>query len=211
MDLSQMRARLRKDLHDEDSANYRWNDSELDRHLQHALRDLSLSIPLEAKATLQTSAGSRELSMASLSDLLWIEAVEYPAGDYPPSYVRFSLWGTTLTLLVEGSPAQGESVNLYYNKLHTLDTQGSTIPSSFEDLVVVGAGAYAALEWASFATNRLNLGGSSTWEAYLLWGQKQMSAFQSALAKHGARHRVRARRLYTPAIPPKSQTKDWGP
>ena len=104
MDLGQMRSRLRKDLHDEDTSNQRWTDGELDRHIQRAVRDFSLSLPLEAKTTLTTTAGSRDLSIAGLTDLVAIEAVEYPAGDYPPAYVPYSVWLSTLTMLLEAAP-----------------------------------------------------------------------------------------------------------
>src|SRR5919108_6140117 len=95
--IADIRARLRKDLHDEDSANYRWTDGELDRHTQHAVREFSLALPLEAKTALTTTAGSRDLSLSSLTDLVAIEAVEYPAGLFPPSYARYSVWLSTPT------------------------------------------------------------------------------------------------------------------
>ena len=88
MDLSEMRDRLRTDLHDEDAANYRWTDAELDRHIDRSVREFSLALPLEATAALTTAADSRDLSIASLSDLVAIEAVEHPVGEYPPSFVR---------------------------------------------------------------------------------------------------------------------------
>ena len=68
MNLSQMRALVRRDLHDEDAANYRWSDDELDRHITRAVRELSLAAPLEGKAVLTTTADSRDLSLASLAD-----------------------------------------------------------------------------------------------------------------------------------------------
>ena len=159
MNLNDMRSRIRKDLHDEDSQNYRWTDSDLNRHIDHALRELSLSCPLETKATLSTTAESRDLSLSSLSDLVEIEAVEYPVGNYPPSYVRFSVWADTLTLLMDSLPGDAEDVYVYYGKLHTLDADSSTLPAKLEDLVALGAAAHASIEWASFATNRVNLGG----------------------------------------------------
>ena len=183
MNLSEMRGRLRKDLHDEDTANQRWTDGELDRHIQRAVRDLSLSAPLEAKANLSTTAGSRDLSVAGLTDLVAVEAVEYPAGDYPPTYVPYSVWLSTLTMLIDAAPGGVESVNVYHTKLHTLDATSSTLPSRFEDVVATGAGAYAALEWASFATNRVNVGGQDVWRDYLTWGQERLAEFESALAE----------------------------
>jgi hypothetical protein len=209
MNLTEMRARVRQDLHDEDANNYRWTDDELDRHIEHAVRELSLAVPLEAKATPTTTAGSRELSIASLTDLVAIEAVEYPVGEYPPRYVRFSLWGETLTLLIESTPGDGEEVYVYYGKLHTLDETNSTIPSPLEELVAIGAEGYAAIEWASFATNRVNLGGDQAWRNYLVWGQDRLASFMKGLAKHSRKNVVRYRRLYRSYEPGAGQTSEW--
>ncbi len=211
MNLSEMRGRLRKDLHDEDAANQRWTDGELDRHIQRAVREFSLAAPLEAKAALTTTAGSRDLSIAGLADVVEIEAVEYPTGEYPPSYARFSVWQTTLTLLMEAAPAGVEPVNVYYTKLHTIDATSSTVQSRFEDVIAAGADGYAAVEWASFATNRVNVGGPQVWREYLAWGQERLAEFQKALARHGRRSAVRARRLYGAAAPAADQSTVVGP
>jgi len=211
MNLSTMRDRLRQDLHDEDTANQRWTDGELDRHIQRAVRDFSLSAPLEAKSALSTTAASRDLSIAGLTDLVAIEAVEYPTGDYPPAYVPYSVWLSTLTMLIDSTPGGAESVNVYHTKLHTLDATSSTLPSRFEDVVATGAGAYAALEWASFATNRVNVGGQDVWRDYLTWGQERLAEFERALARHGRRNAVRARSLYRPATTPVDQSTVTGP
>ena len=93
MDLPSMRTRLRRDLRDTDPANERWPDGALDRHIERALRELSLAAPLETTATLGTVAGSRDLSVAALTDRVSIDDVEYPAGLYPPSRPPFSLRG----------------------------------------------------------------------------------------------------------------------
>jgi len=207
MNLSEMRTRVRRDLHDEDASSYRWSDSELDRHIEHAVRELSIAVPLEAVATLTTTPGSRELSLSGLDGLIQVEAVEYPVGKYPPSYVRFSLWGSTLTLLVDEAPQEAESVKVYYGKLHTLDATTSTIPPYLEELVAIGAEGYASLEWASFATNRLNVGGPDTGHHYLVWGQERLAHFHQRLAKLGRRSSLRVRRLYTPAGQGASQTE----
>ena len=211
MNLSEMRTRVRRDLHDEDPENQRWTDDELDRHIERAVRELSLAIPLEAKAPLTTSEGSRDISLASLSDLVAVEAVEYPVDKYPPSYIPFSLWAGTLTLLVDATPPGDQSVNVYYGEMHTLDATTSTIPPHLEELVATGAAAYAALEWASFATNRINVGGQDVWRQYLTWGQERLAVFSRALAKHGRRNAVRVRRLYTPATQPVDQSTVWQP
>ncbi len=211
MDLSEMRDRLRKDLHDDDAQNQRWTDAELDRHIQRAVGDFSLSVPLEAKTTLSTTVDSRDLSIAGLTDLVAIEAVEYPVGGYPPTYVPFSVWLSTLTMLIDSPPGAVEDVNVYYTKLHTLDETTSTLPTRFEEVMATGAAAYAALEWASFATNRVNVGGQDVWRDYLSWGQQRLAQFQSALAQHGRRNTVRVRHLYRPATTPVDQSTVEGP
>jgi hypothetical protein len=208
MNLSEMRALVRRDLHDEDAGNYRWTDDELDRHIQRAVREASLASPLESKAVLTTTASSRDISLTSLSDRVVVEAVEYPIDHYPPVYVPFSLWGDTLTLLVDSAPLTEDDVRVYYGKLHTLDESESTLPAILEDVVATGAAGYAALEWASFATNRVNAGGSETWRDYLVWGEQRLAAFSAALARFGHRSAVRVRRLYTPASPLDRQSID---
>lgn len=211
MDLNQMRTLVRRDLHDEDAANYRWSNNEIDRHIQRAVTELSLAVPQEIKATLTTTAGSRNISVSTLTNLINIEAVEYPVDKHPPVYVRFSLWAQTLALLIEKAPAGSESVYVYYGKLHTLDATTSTIPSRLEDLIATGAAAYAALEWSSFATNRVNVGGESTWRYYQAWGQERLSAFLKGLANNSVRNALHVKELYLPAQPKPSQTTDWGP
>ena len=156
--IGDLRDALRIELHDEDEE--RWQDDVLDRHLQRAARELAFVWPREQKTTLSTTSGSRDLSLSSLSDLVRILAVEYPVGQYPPAYVQFSRFGDTLTLLVEQTPGDGEDVAVYWGSLHALDSMTSTLPPAAEDAVITGAAAFAAIEWASFATNRANVAGA---------------------------------------------------
>lgn len=211
MDLPEMRSRARQDLHDEDAAAYRWTDAELDRHIQHAVRELGLVVPREVRSTLATTTGSRDLSLASLTDLVHVEAVEYPVDKYPPVYVPFSLWAGTLSLLIDGAPSGAESVYVFHGRLHTLDATTSTLPSPLEDLVAAGAEGYAALEWASFATNRVNVGGTDVGRRYQAWGRERLDSFLSGLASQNHRNRVRARQMYVAARPGPNQSTDWGP
>lgn len=201
MTLPALRTRLRRDLHDEDPANQRWTDAELDRHLLRAVQEVSLAAPREAKATLMAPGGTRTLSVAALGDRVAIEAVEYPTGRYPVSYVAYSLWDQELTLLTEDVPAAGAQVTVYYGRLHAVDATSSTLPPTLEEAVLMGAAAYAALEWANFAINRVNVGGSETWRAYLAWGQERLAAYHKALARLARKNVVRVRRLYRAAEP----------
>ena len=199
-----LRDALRIELHDEDDE--RWADDVLDRHLQRAARELSFAWPREQKSVLETEAGSRELSLASLSGLVRVLALEYPVGEYPARFVQFSSFGETLTLLVEQSPGEAEDVAVYWGGLHTLDSESSTLPPAAEDAVITGAAAYAALEWASFATNRANVGGHEAVDDYLRWGERQLARFHEMLSRFGENGRLRTSRLFVPERPDASQS-----
>src|SRR3972149_4005354 len=134
MNLTEMRTIVRRDLHDEDAANYRWTNNELDRHIAHAVKDFSEAVPYEQKATKATTSGSREINISTVTDRIMVEAVEYPVDKFPRKYQRFSLWADSLTLLGDEIP-DGANAYIYYGKLHTLGSSSSTIPTVYEDLV----------------------------------------------------------------------------
>ncbi len=209
MNLTEMRTRVRRDLKDEDAASYRWTSDEIDRHISHAVKELSEAVPYEQKTVIATTSGSREIDVSSLTDRIMIEAVEYLADKFPRRYQRFALWGETITLLGDELP-DGSNANIYYGKLHTLgDT--STIPAIYEDLVAAGAAGYAAVEWAVYATNRVSVGGTGTPAEFLAWGRERLEHFKGELKRLGRRNRVRVRSLYRPYYTPVSRTTDYGP
>ena len=210
MNLAEMRAIVRRDLKDEDAANYRWSDDELDRHIAHTIKEFSEAIPLEQKAAKATTAGSRELDISTITKRIMIQAIEYPVDRFPKIYQLFSLWADTITLLGDEVPDGGDAY-IYYGKLHTLDATSSTIPSHLEDLIAIGACGYAAVEWAAFAINRVNVGGTITADEFLNWGREKLSYFRNELRRLGRRNRARLNQLYKPAYPAVSKTTDYGP
>ena len=195
MNLSEMRTIVRRDLHDEDAGNYRWTDDELDRHIQRAVKEFSEQVPYEQKATEATTAGSREIDISNLTNRIIIEAVEFPIDTDPPTYPRFSIWGDVLTI-ASGSEPDGSNCRIYYGTLHTLDASSSTLPPKHEDLVATGACGYAAVEWAAYAINRVNVGGANVSKEFRLWGSEKLAVFQEALRRLGRRQRVRVQRLF---------------
>lgn len=198
MNLPTMRTMVRRDLKDDDAANQRWSDDELDRHIGHAVLDVSQAIPEEKKSSgiVIPTPASREVDISSLTDRVAVDAVEYPTDEYPKRYRRFSVWADTLTLLIDETPTQGESVVVYYGKTHTLDASTSTIPAHLEDLVAVGAGAYAAMEWGAYAVNQANVGGEPTPRQYLDWAESRLDYYRKELKRYGRNSRIKIRQLY---------------
>ncbi len=194
MTLSDMLTLVRRDLKDE-TTPYRWSDAELERHILHAVKDFSGEVPYEQKATVATTAGSSVIDISAITGRVTVEAVEYPVNQYPRSYPRFSLWEDTIYLLGDEVP-DGSNAYIYYGKLHTLGTT-STIPAKYEDLIAVGACGYAAVEWAAYAVNRVNIGGIMTPREFLNWGNQRADFFRAELKRLGRRNKVRIRELYT--------------
>lgn len=197
MDLPTMRTKVRRDLKDEDSV--RWSDDELDRHIQHAVLDIAQAVPLEAKdeSLVIPTPASREIDISSITGLTYVEAVEYPTEEYPKRYRESRVWGNTLELLIDETPTADDPVYLYYGKTHTLDDSSSTLPPHLEDLCAVGAGAYAALEWAAYAINQVNVGGEPTPREFLEWAQRRLDFYHKELNRYGRQSSLKIRRLFT--------------
>ena len=208
MDLATMRTRTRTDLKDTDENSYRWSDTVLDRHIDHAVREYSRVSPREMKAVLATVADSRELDISSLTDRVSVYAAEYPAGEFPQRYSRFSIYQDTLTLLGDDVP-DGSNAYIYYGKLHTLDGSSSTIPSQHEDLIAAGAEAFALTEYAAYAIDRLSTGGEQVAQRFRIRGEELYRHFKKELKR--IKSRLRSKSLYSPAAASVSKSTDWGP
>lgn len=210
MNLAAMITLVRADLHDSDANIYRWTDTELTRYINRAVGELSESLPLPAKATLSTTAGSRDLNISGLNDRIMVAAVEYPVDATPPNYQQFSIWGDTLTIL-GGDLPDGSNCNILYGAKHTLDANGSTLPAKYEDLVAGGACGYAATSMAVYAINKVNVGGTVTPGDLLEWGNQKLKFFRQELKRMGRRNRVSINALYEPYFANISKTTDPGP
>src|SRR5262249_15156080 len=161
---------------------YRWADNALDRHLLRAVDELSEVWPDEKVASLTATAGSRDLSISTLTELVRIERVEWPVSQYPREYVLFSTWGTTLTLETENTPSASTlAVNVYYGKRHQVERLSSTMAAEVEETVLLGASAFALLELADYTVNRVNTGGAGAASVYLGQGDERLARFRQSL------------------------------
>lgn len=202
--ISTLRDRVRIDLRDE--TDDRWPDATLTRHLEHAIRDYSLAQPREMVTAIATTNGSRDVSISSLSDLHSVVAVEFPVSVYPKEFRQFTRWGTTVTL-ADCFTGTGANCNVYWLAMHPVDA--STLPTYLDDVIARGAAGYAAVEWASYATDRVNVGGDDVAKHYSRWGQDALAEFRAELAKLG--RKLRQSHMFTPAVAVNSKTRDFGP
>ncbi|MCD6453568.1 MAG: hypothetical protein J7K77_04715 [Dehalococcoidales bacterium] len=194
MNLSEMITMVRNNLKDEITP-YQWSDDELTRHINHALRELSERTPLPAEAILPTISTSRAVDISSLTERIMVQAVEYPLGAFPTQYQRFSIWGDVL-VIISGDTPNGTNCRIYYGVLHTIDTNSSTVPTKYEDLVVTGACGYAVISQAVASINRVNVGGEMTADQYRSWGEERLTAFRDSLKRLGRRQQLRDHQLF---------------
>ncbi len=178
--LSTLRADVRKDLDDQDAANYRWTDLVLNRHILRAVQMYQEVSPRDVIVTIAAVEGQRTYSLAAYADLIAVVRVEYPAGDYPPNWVPWELFGTDLTVLVATAPKAGEDIKVYYTGSHTCTEGSATIPAEDEHVVTLGAGAFAAVEWANYAINRVNASPQVV-DQYRRWGENRLREFRREL------------------------------
>ncbi|WP_322795446.1 hypothetical protein [Tepidiforma sp.] len=192
--LADLRARLRIDL--DDTAGERWDDAALDRHLQHAVSDISLAAPRRARVTVPTAPGSREVDVRGIGGLLGIDRAEYPAGLEPPGWVEFEQLDGAV-LLVSGPVPDGRDAAFWCRLAHVVDAGGSTLGPRLEELAVLGAAAFAAFEAASGTLERVTLN-PATAERYAALGRARETAFRQLLREAAGRGRVRSLRARLP-------------
>jgi hypothetical protein len=195
MDLSTMRTLVRRDLKDEDNANYRWQDNEIDRAIGRAVAELSRYVPREMKTTIATMDGSRQIDIAALTDRVSVDRVEFPVDETPRRFQRFVVFSDTVTLTgdVEGD---GTDCYVYWGKMHTLDGSSSTIPVYLEDVLSLGAAAYAVLAQAQYRTDVAGIGGERADSDYKDWGTARLKEFKSQLRKFGRNRRLKIGALF---------------
>ncbi len=179
--MATLRTLLRVDL-DEPTAD-RWSDDDLDRHIGHAVRDINRTAPREMKSSGLTipDPASREVDISSLTSLINVVTVEYPLDGYPRVLRHFEIWGSTLRLLSDTMPVAGADVCVFYTAQHVVDAAGSTLPSYLEDLALVGAAGYAALEYVAYLFNRVTVGGEDSAQHLHAFANDRLMQFRQDL------------------------------
>lgn len=197
MNLTLMRTNVRRDLKDEDASNYRWTNDEIDRHIEKAVKEFSRYSPREMMSELATVADSAQVDISTLTDRVSVDRVEFPHDETPRVFVRFELYKDVIYLLE--TTGDGTNCIVYWTTVHTLTAGASTIPTMYEELIAIGAGAFAALSISQFKTDKANYGGADVDMDYKAWGEKQLTEFYTALKKSNRKLKqssMRAKEIY---------------
>jgi hypothetical protein len=192
--LSELRDLVERDL--DDTGNAVWSTDDIDRAMERALSDYSQVNPQQAVDTVELSADGREIDVSSITDLQRLVRVWYPYTssdpEDPPEWRQWELWGTTLTILDGDEPESGDVVRLFYHAAQEIEdlngASATTVPAADEEIVVLGAGAYAGLQMARSAVGEAGVS-TETPEHWLKWAMGRMEEFNGWLM------RVRKREL----------------
>ena len=194
MNLAEMRARVREDLQDTDSENYRWTNDEVDGAVLRAVDEYSLHAPIEQLDDLATTDGNTELDISSLTGLLKIESIEFPIGQAPCYYQRFALWAGEVHMTVNGN---GEDARVKWLKKHTLTAESTTIPAEHEEIIILGATGYLAMSASAYTVDRASIAGRHATINYKAWGKERLSRYDRKIKEVGHGHRVIQSTFYT--------------
>jgi len=193
MNLTEMTARVREDLQDTDSQNYRWTDDEVDGAIDRVVTEYSLHTPIEQQDDIATTDGDTELDISSLTGLLEIESVEFPVGQTPKYYQRTEYWAGHLYMEDEGD---GEDARVRWLKKHTLDAQSTTIPAEHEEIIVLGATGYLAMSASAYTVDRASIAGRYATINYKAWGKERLDRYDRKLKAISRTNRITPRELY---------------
>jgi len=194
MNLTEMRARVREDLQDTDSQNYRWSNDEVDGAIDRVVTEYSLHAPIEQQDDIATTDGDTELDISSLTGLLEVESVEFPIGYKPKYFQRTEYWAGHLYMQDEGN---GKDARVRWLKKHTLGASSTTIPAEHEEIIVLGATGYLAMSAAAYTVDRASIAGRHATINFKAWGKERLDRYDKKLKAIARSSKVVPHELYT--------------
>jgi hypothetical protein len=131
--ITQLRALLN------DAALATWTAALLDYHIDAAMEYLSRQWPSDDYVNIATVAGSRDISLATLTRPVRIYAIEWPIGNTPKEYQHFGVFGDVLTMDSSG-PGDATNARVYYGRYRELWSQWITLTAYTAGQKVVKTG-----------------------------------------------------------------------
>jgi len=194
MNLTEMRARVREDLQDTDSQNYRWTDDEVDGAIERVVTEYSLRAPIEQQDDIATTDGDNELDISSFTGLLEVGSVEFPIGRSPKYLQRTEYWAGHLYMKDKGN---SEDARVRWLKRHTLDAGSTTVPAEHEEIIVLGATGYLAMSASAYTVDRASIAGRHATINFKAWGKERLDRYDKKLKAVSRSSRVAPYQLYT--------------
>jgi hypothetical protein len=193
MNLTEMRTRVREDLQDTDSENYRWTNDEVDGAIDRVVTEYSMYAPIQQQDDIATTDGDTELDTSSLSELLKIESVEFPTGKTPKYMQHFEHWAGKLYMQDKGD---GSNARVRWLKKHTLTAESTTIPTEHDEVIVLGATGYLAMSASANTVDRAFIAGSYGTVSYKAWAIERLRRYDFKLQDISHMNRIVRRNLY---------------
>jgi len=194
MNLVEMRARVREDLQDADSQNYRWTDAEVEGAIKRVVLEYSLHAPIQQQDDIATTDGDTDLDLSTLTGIVKIQSVEFPIGQSPKYYQRTEYWAGHLYMQDEGD---GEDARVRWLKKHTLAVGSTTIPAEHEEIIVLGATGYLAMSASAYTVDRAFIAGRYGTTSYRAWGKERLDRYDKKLKAISHTSKVIQHELYT--------------
>ena len=194
MNLTEMRARVREDLQDTDSQNYRWSNDEVDGAIDRVVMEYSLHAPIQQQTDIATTDGDMELDISALAGLVKIESVEFPTGKSPRYMQHVEYWAGHLCMQDEGD---GTDARVRWLKKHTLTIESTTIPAEHEEVIVLGATGYLAMSASASTVDRAFIAGRYGTTSYRAWGKERLDRYDKKLKAIARTSKVIPHELYT--------------
>jgi hypothetical protein len=194
MDLVEMRARVREDLQDTDSENYRWTDDEVDGAIDRVVNEYSAYAPIQQQTDLPTTDGDTELDISTLTGIVKVESVEFPAGQNPKYMQRIEYWAGRLYMHDEGDCT---NARVRWLKKHTLAAGSTTIPTEHEEIIVMGATGYLAMSASAATVDRAFVAGRFGTTSYKAWATDRLRRYGFKLREISHMNMIRSRNLYS--------------
>jgi len=194
MNLTEMRARVREDLQDTDSQNYRWTNDEVDGAIDRVVMEYSVHAPIEQQSDIATTDGDTELDISTLTGLVKIESVEFPLGESPKHLQHIEYWAGHLYMQDEGD---GTDARVRWMKKHALTAESTTIPAHHEEIIVLGATGYLAMSASANTVDRAFIAGRYGTQSYKAWGIERLKRYDFKLQEISHMNRIVRRNLYS--------------
>ncbi len=166
-----------------DPATAIWGTATIGSQMELDIRLMSDYIPQMAKATVAFAGTARELSLASIDDLLEVEMVEFPIDKHPRRYVNFSERGSSVILDdYLPSVSSSDTAYIWYSAPHTVSgTATNTLKANEEAVLVDLVAAHLLQNISRDRREGINTGGGEVDTKYLSDGNRREQVVMSRL------------------------------